>query len=133
MKSETIIMYIWWGGAGDPEPHAHHPSWPPEVKEIMLIFPYKSPLESSGTRRCFIHSQHEDRRIWKTIDDAGAVTVAMITSNRFYGIPRPHAPPASLHPRWRKKGQVRFRTGWPGPMRGAGAAGDGASGLATEA
>ncbi len=30
----------------------------------------------SGTRRYFIHSQHEGRRIWKTFDDAGAVTVA---------------------------------------------------------
>ena len=30
----------------------------------------------SGTRRYFIHSQHEGRRLWKTFDDAGAVTVA---------------------------------------------------------
>ena len=30
----------------------------------------------SGTRRYFIHSQHEGRRIWKTFDDAGAATVA---------------------------------------------------------
>ena len=30
----------------------------------------------SGSRRYFIHSQHEGRRIWKTIDDAGTVTVA---------------------------------------------------------
>ncbi len=30
----------------------------------------------SGARRYFIHSQHEGRRLWKTIGDAGAVTVA---------------------------------------------------------
>ena len=30
----------------------------------------------SGARRYFIHSQHEGRRIWKTFDDAGTVTVA---------------------------------------------------------
>ena len=29
----------------------------------------------SGTRRYFVHSQHEGRRIWKTFDDAGTVTV----------------------------------------------------------
>ncbi|MDE0240931.1 MAG: tyrosine-type recombinase/integrase [bacterium] len=29
----------------------------------------------SGARRYFIHSQHEGRRLWKTFDDAGAVTV----------------------------------------------------------
>ena len=29
----------------------------------------------SGTRRYFIHSQHEGRRIWKTFDDADTVTV----------------------------------------------------------
>ena len=29
----------------------------------------------SGTRRYFIHSQHEGRRIWKTLDDANTVTV----------------------------------------------------------
>ena len=30
----------------------------------------------SGARRYFIHSQHAGQRIWKTFDDAGAVTVA---------------------------------------------------------
>ena len=30
----------------------------------------------SGTRRYFIHSQHEGRRLWKTFDDADTVTVA---------------------------------------------------------
>ena len=30
----------------------------------------------SGTRRYFIHSQHEGRRIWKTFGDAATVTVA---------------------------------------------------------
>ncbi len=30
----------------------------------------------SGARRYFIQSQHEGRRIWKTLDDAGAVTMA---------------------------------------------------------
>ena len=30
----------------------------------------------SGTKRYFIHSQHEGRRIWKTFDDADVVTVA---------------------------------------------------------
>lgn len=29
----------------------------------------------SGARRYFIHSQREGRRLWKTIDDAGAVTL----------------------------------------------------------
>ena len=29
----------------------------------------------SGTRRYFIHSQHEGRRLWKTFDDADTVTV----------------------------------------------------------
>ncbi|MDE0005638.1 MAG: tyrosine-type recombinase/integrase, partial [Rhodospirillaceae bacterium] len=29
----------------------------------------------SGAKRYFIHSQHQGRRLWKTFDDAGAVTV----------------------------------------------------------